>query len=75
MEYENGLTKKRYHNLNMYHMINWDIVSKNPNAIELIKERIKYQKLPVNIDRLRDINEGQINWKALSTNPSIFTIN
>lgn len=74
MNYENSLTKKRYHNLNMYHMINWDIVSKNPNAIELIKERIKYQNLPVNIDRLRDINEGQINWKALSTNPSIFTI-
>jgi len=74
MNYENSLTKKRYHNLNMYHMINWDIVSKNPNAIEVIKERIKYQNLPVNIDRLRDINEGQINWKALSTNPSIFTI-
>jgi hypothetical protein len=75
MNYENGLTKKRYQNLNMYHMINWDIVSKNPNAIELIKERIKYQNLPVNIDRLRDINEGQINWIALSKNPSIFTIN
>jgi hypothetical protein len=55
-------------------MINWDIVSKNPNAIKLIKERIKYQNLPENKDRLRDIIEGEINWKALSTNPSIFTI-
>jgi len=58
----------------MYHMINWDIVSKNPNAINLIKDRIEYQNSPVNFDRLKDINESQINWKALSTNPSIFAI-
>ena len=74
MNYENSLTKKRYHNLNMYHMINWDIVSKNPNAINLIKDRIVYQNLMVNFDRLKGINESQINWKALSTNPSIFAI-
>lgn len=30
--------------------------------------------LLVNFDRLRDINEIQINWGALSTNPSIFAI-
>ena len=74
MNYENSLTKKRYHNLNMFHMINWDIVSKNPNAINLIKDRIVYQNLMVNFDRLKGINESQINWKALSTNPSIFAI-
>ena len=73
MNYENSLTKKRYHNLNMFHMINWDIVSKNPNAINLIKDRIVYQNLMVNFDRLKD-NESKINWKALSTNPSIFAI-
>lgn len=42
MNYENSLSKKRYYNLITNHIINWDIVSKNPNAIELIKERIIY---------------------------------
>jgi hypothetical protein len=61
-----------YNKLSMYNIINWLIVSSNPNAIELIKERIKYQDLPENRNRNRI--ESLINWEALSKNPSIFTI-
>lgn len=70
MNYENSLSKKRYYNLITIHIINWDIVSKNPNAIELIKERIIYQNLPENKDRLRDTIESQINWEVLFINPN-----
>jgi hypothetical protein len=70
MNYENSLSKKIYYNLNTNHIINWDIVSKNPNAIELIKERIIYQNLPENKDRLRDTIESQINWEVLFINPN-----
>ena len=56
----------------IYNKINWHIVSKNPNAIELIKKRIIYQNLPEN-KGLQDV-EKVIDWEALSTNPSIFAI-
>ena len=72
MIYENKLSQQNYNKLSIYNIINWLIVSSNPNAIELIKERIKYQDLPENRNRNRF--ESQINWEALSTNPSIFTI-
>ena len=72
MIYENKLSQQSYNKLSIYNIINWHIVSSNPNAIELIKERIIYQDLPEN--RNRNKFESQINWEALSTNPSIFTI-
>jgi hypothetical protein len=72
MEYENKLSRKSYNKLSIYNIINWHIVSKNPNAIELIKKRIIYQDLPEN-KGLEDV-EKVIDWGALSTNPSIFTI-
>lgn len=72
MIYENKLSQQSYNKLSIYNIINWLIVSSNPNAIELIKERIKYQDLPENRNRNRF--ESQINWEALSTNPSIFKI-
>ena len=72
MDYENKLSQRSYNKLSIYNKINWHIVSKNPNAIELIKERIIYQDLPENRD-LRDV-EKVIDWEALSTNPSIFSI-
>lgn len=72
MNYENELSRKSYNKLSIYNIINWHIVSKNPNAIELIKKRIIYQDLPEN-KGLQDV-EKVIDWEALSTNPSIFTI-
>jgi hypothetical protein len=72
MEYENKLSRKSYNKLSIYNIINWHIVSKNPNAIELIKKRIIYQNLPEN-KGLEDV-EKVIDWDALSTNPSIFSI-
>jgi len=72
MIYENKLSQQSYNKLSIYNIINWHIVSSNPNAIELIKKRIIYQDLPENINRNKF--ESQINWEALSTNPSIFTI-
>ena len=72
MDYENKLSRRSYNKLSIYNIINWHTVSKNPNAIELIKERIIYQDLPEN-KNLEDV-EKVIDWEALSTNPSIFSI-
>jgi F0F1-type ATP synthase gamma subunit len=47
--------------------IRWDTVSENPNAIELLKKRIAYEKT-INIDSLED--ERKINWNILSANPN-----
>jgi hypothetical protein len=49
--------------------IQWNLLSKNPNAIELIKKRMKYlvvQKIDIN--NLERYN--QINWERLSENPN-----
>jgi hypothetical protein len=49
--------------------IHWNLLSKNPNAIELIKKRMKYlevQKIDINnLERSK-----QINWNQLSENPN-----
>ena len=51
--------------------INWDLLSKNPNAIELLKEnqdKINWNILSLNpnaIELLKE-NQNKINWKYLS---------
>jgi hypothetical protein len=59
--------------------INWDILSGNPNAIELIIKRLKIEKLNEYNTSWRpegpEGSERYINWKLLSANPSLFKIN
>ena len=60
-----------------YH-INWNILSGNPNAIELIIKRLKVEEQHESLTHwYPDGIEGQrhINWPRLLANPSIFTIN
>ena len=51
--------------------INWKELSANPNAINLIKERIKYENT-LDVRNYRKLKH-KINWNQLSSNPSIFT--
>ena len=48
--------------------LDWEFLSKNPNSIDLLKERIKYEKAltDAQFNRL----ENKINWKSLSENPN-----
>ena len=50
-------------------IIHWNLLSENPNAIELIKKRMKYlvvQKIDINnLERSK-----QLNWERLSENPN-----
>jgi rhodanese-related sulfurtransferase len=54
--------------------IDWDILSGNPNAINLIIDRLKMEIQPY---WYPDGIEGKnkINWSKLLANPSIFTVN
>ena len=59
------------------HNIDWDELSGNPNAIELLKEHpeyINWDELSGNsgaIELLKE-NQDKIYWNEFSTNPSIF---
>ena len=52
------------------HKLDWIMLSRNPNAIDLLKERIEYEKslTDAQFNRLKN----KINWNALSSNPAIF---
>ena len=58
--------------------IDWYNLSKNPNAISLLKKNqhnIKWNNLSLNpnaIELLKE-NKDKINWMYLSGNPNIFT--
>jgi len=56
---------------NYINRINWKELSANPNAIDLLKERIEYENT-LYVKEYR-VLKNKINWKQLSTNPSIFT--
>jgi hypothetical protein len=58
--------------------IDWDVLSGNPNAINLIIERLKMDKQHEGHTHWHpDGLEGKrnINWPKLLANPSIFTVN
>jgi hypothetical protein len=60
----------RLHLLEKYfHKINYEILSSNPNAIQLLKT--KYE-----LEKITSVNEyycaEKISWSELSSNPSIF---
>ena len=49
--------------------IHWNLLSKNPNAIELIKKRMKYlEEKKIDITNLEE--SKKINWGSLSENPN-----
>ena len=52
-------------------MINWDNLSANKNAIDLIKERIEYERT-LTQKQYNDL-QSKIDWRNLSRNPLIFT--
>lgn len=70
VEEENKLSDDVYKSLPKNQKIDWLEVSRNPNAIELIKARIKYEA------ELIETNPNyyyeKISYKELATNPSIF---
>ena len=58
--------------------IDWEQLSTNPNAIELLKEnkdKINWISLSMNPNAIEILkkNQDKIDWKYLSYNPSIFT--
>ena len=49
--------------------IPWNLLSKNPNAIELLKKRMKYlEEKKIDINNLKRLK--QFNWERLSKNPN-----
>jgi hypothetical protein len=70
---ENNMSKKDYKKLE--DKIDWDSLTANPNAIELLKEyphKIKWEYLSANtaaIDWLKE-NKNAIDWSMLSENPN-----
>ena len=70
---ENNMSKKDYKKLE--DKIDWDYLSTNPNAIELLKEyphKINWEMLSANtaaIDWLKE-NKNAIDWGMLSENPA-----
>jgi hypothetical protein len=58
--------------------INWQLLSKNPNAIHLLEENLDKIKWHIfsgnpNSIYLLEKNQDKINWNNISSNPSIFT--
>ena len=51
-------------------IIPWNLLSKNPNAIELIKKRMKYLETLKTIDINNLERPNQLNWERLSENPN-----
>jgi hypothetical protein len=57
-----------------YDNIDWLLLSSNPNAIQLLEKRVKYQ-LGLNGQQLNDLSiHKRINWQKLSSNPAIFVL-
>jgi len=59
--------------------IDWDLLSRNPNAIPLLENnpgKIHWEWLSYNPNaiHLLEKNPDKINWSKLSSNPSIFEI-
>jgi hypothetical protein len=73
LEKENKLSLEEYNDLMDSEKISWDELSGNPNAIKLLKERKIYEDT-LSKTAYDNLN-NKINWKNLSQNPSIFTIN
>jgi hypothetical protein len=77
VEYERRL--KRRHRLKLSNKIDWTLLSRNPNAIEILvanKKKINWSSLSRNpnaIDIL-EANQDKIDWKFFSSNPSIFIL-
>jgi hypothetical protein len=79
IEYEKSLTDAQFNRLE--DKINWNNLSANPNAIDLLKKQInidpdkldwlKLSKNPNAIDLLKK-NQDKIRWAWFSLNPSIF---
>ena len=76
VEEENKLSDDEYKRLPKNQKIDWLEVSRNPSAIELIKERIKYEAelIETNPNYYYEIlNQNEkISYSELATNPSIF---
>ena len=72
---ENNMSKKDYKKLELEDEIDWDDLSTNPNAIDLLKEyphKINWEMLSANtaaIDWLKE-NKNAIDWGMLSENPA-----
>jgi hypothetical protein len=77
VEYERQL--KRRDRLKLSNKIDWALLSRNPNAIEILvanKKKINWSSLSRNpnaIDIL-EANQDKIDWKEISLNPSIFIL-
>ena len=59
--------------------IDWDMLSKNPNAIELLKknqDKINWIILSLNPNAIELLKENQdkINWEILSFNPNVIEL-
>jgi hypothetical protein len=63
MEVQNEYKKKE-------DRIDWKVISKNPGAVELIMNRLKYEEELPDSKSLQDTEK--IDWLALSSNPAIF---
>ena len=55
-----------------YEKIDWLLLSSNPNAIQLLEKRVKYQ-LSLNPNIVHNLSiHKRINWQKISGNPGIF---
>jgi hypothetical protein len=63
-KYENRLSIEEYLLLQIQNRINWKALSANEDAIELLKDRIEYEKNTP--EYVKICNENRVDWPALS---------
>ncbi len=62
-----SISFRQYYDLSDEEHLNWESLSQNPAAIELLEEKIKEEEKP-ELDNRYD----EISWALLSSNPAIF---
>ena len=71
LKYLQNLSDDEYYDLSESEHLNWENLSQNPAAIELLEEKIKEEEMyEYELEDLKDFQK--INWKLLSSNPAIF---
>ena len=68
LKYLRNLSDREYYNLSQDEHLEWEYLSINPAAIELLEEKIKEEEEKPELDNRYD----EISWALLSSNPAIF---
>ncbi len=70
LKYLRNLSDDEYYDLSDSEFLDWERISENPAAIELLEEKINEEKNMPELDNRYD----KISWALLSANPAIFEV-